>query len=277
MRREHIEYKTMAQLRKIRKAALIVNDIHTALRQAAKPGVTTKQLDDVALRVLHDHGAKSNFMGYEGYPAQTCISVNDVIVHGIPGDHVLEPGDILSFDCGCVLNGWHGDAAFTMVLPGGDEAVHERREWLCEVTRRSMWVGIAAMAHGAHVGDIGAAIDDYISGLSPEPGIVEDYVGHGIGTQMHQDPDVPNYRTYDRGAKLKPGMVLCIEPMITAGDQDNFTEPDEWTVRTEDGSDAAHWESEVALTDKGIWVMNLPDGGASELARFGITPVPLGE
>ncbi len=272
---EHIEYKTDAEIRSIRSAALVVADIHAALRDAVRPGMTTGELDRVALRVLDDAGARSNFYGYYDYPGQACISVNEVIVHGIPGGRVLEPGDIVSFDCGAVLDGWHGDAAFTVVLPGGDPAVHARRQRLADITEEAMWRGIAAMATGKHVGDIGRAIDDYISALPDGPDIVEGYVGHGIGSAMHQAPDVPNYRTRTRGPRLRPGMVLCVEPMLTAGSQENAVLDDDWTVVTVDGSDAAHVEHEVALHSRGIWVLSAPDGGEAGLAPYGVSPVPL--
>ena len=273
--RDHIEYKSAEQIRAIRKAGLVVADIHAAIREAVHAGVTTGDMDRVALDVLTAAGAKSNFFGYYGYPGQICASVNEVIVHGIPGDRVLQPGDIVSFDCGAVVDGWHGDAAFTVVIPGGDPAVSERRQLLSDQTERAMWTGIAAMATARHVGDIGDAIDDYVSALDPMPDIVQDYVGHGIGTAMHQDPDVPNYRTRHRGARLKPGMVLCIEPQLVSGDQENVTLEDDWTVVTLDGSDASHWEHEVAIHNGGIWVLTSPDGGEAGLAPLGITPVPL--
>lgn len=277
--KDHIEYKTDDQLRAMRRAGLVVVKIHEALRAAVAPGMTTQELDDVAKGVLDAAGAKSNFFGYYGYPGQVCISVNEVIVHGIPGERVLQPGDIVSFDCGAVVKGWHGDAAFSVVLPGGDPEVMARRQKLSEITEESMWRGIAAMATGKYVSEIGWAIDDYVSTLPDDvrPSIIEEYVGHGIGSQMHQDPEVVNYGTRAKGPKLKPGMVLCIEPMLAAGSQLNETLDDEWTVVTQDGSDAAHWEHEVALHKGGIWVLTAPDGGKAGLAPYGIVPVPLAD
>lgn len=272
-----IEYKTDAQIRLIRRAALVVAAQHKALRAAVQVGMTTGKLDEVAHRAIAQANAKSNFYGYYDYPAQACISVNEEIVHGIPGDRVLNAGDIVSFDCGAVLDGWHGDAAFTVVLPGGDPEVRARREHLSKVTEEAMWRGIAAMATGKRVGDIGAAMDEYLMLLPEEqrPDVVLDYVGHGIGSAMHQPPDVVNYQLDGRTPKLKPGMVLCIEPMLVSGDQDNRILADGWTVVTRDGSDAAHWEHEVALHKGGIWVLTAEDGGKAGLAPFGITPVPL--
>lgn len=277
-RRNGIEYKTDEQILKCRRAALLVNDVHTALREAVRPGVSTKELDNVAKNVLAEAGARSNFYGYFDYPAHTCISVNNTIVHGIPSEEeILQPGDLVSFDCGSLLDGWNGDSCFSVVLPGGAPEVRARRQRLSDITEMSMWVGIAAMATGKFVGDIGRAIDDYVTEQDPEPGIVEDFTGHGIGTAMHQPPNVFNFATRDRGPRLRPGMVLCIEPILTEGDQANYTLEDGWTTKTVDGKDACHWESQIAVHQGGIWVLNQPDGGASGLAPFGVTPVPLGE
>lgn len=272
-----IEYKSDAQILAMRKAGLVVAAIHAALREKVRAGMTTADLDAIALEVLKAHDATSNFYGYYDYPGQICTSVNDVVVHGIPGPLQLQPGDLVSMDCGAVLDGWHGDAAISVVLPGGDPQVRAARERLNDITRGSMWAGIAAMATGKRVSDIGNAIDDYVTsvGEGNEPDILLDYVGHGIGTSMHQDPDVLNYRTTGRSPKLKRGMVLCIEPMLAAGDQATSVDDDEWTVRTKDGSDACHWEHMVAKHKRGIWVLTAPDGGVEGLAPFGVTPVPL--
>lgn len=272
--RESIEYKTDDEIRKIRKAALVVADIHEALREAVKPGVTTGELDLVAGRVLEKAGAKSNFLGYHGYPANACISVNETIVHGIPGDRVLTDTDIVSFDCGAVVDGWHGDACFTILMPNASEA--DRK--LSEFTEKAMWTGIAQLANARHVGEVGGAIEDYVNSIPEDqrPGLVEEYMGHGIGTAMHQPPDVLNYRAKNKGAKLKPGMVLCVEPMLTIGSPDSIVLDDDWTVVTADGKNASHWEHEVAIHRGGIWVLTAPDGGAAGLAPFGVVPAPLG-
>lgn len=271
--REAIEYKTDDEIRKIRRAALVVADIHEALREAAKPGVTTGELDLVAGRVLEKAGAKSNFLGYHGYPANACISVNETIVHGIPGDRVLSDTDIVSFDCGAVLDGWHGDACITLLMPNASEA--DRR--LSEYTETAMWAGIAQLAKAKHVGEVGGAIEDYVNSIPEDrrPGLVEEYMGHGIGSAMHQPPDVLNYRAKNRGAKLKPGMVLCVEPMLTIGSPESRVLEDDWTVVTLDGKNACHWEHEVAIHRGGIWVLTAPDGGAAGLAPYGVVPVPL--
>ena len=271
--RESIEYKTDDEIRKIRKAALVVADIHEALREAVKPGVTTGELDLVAGRVLEKAGARSNFLGYHGYPANACISVNETIVHGIPGDRVLTDTDIVSFDCGAVVDGWHGDACFTILMPNASEA--DRK--LSEFTEKAMWAGIAQLAKAKHVGEVGGAIEDYVNSIPEDqrPGLVEEYMGHGIGTSMHQPPDVLNYRAKNKGAKLKPGMVLCVEPMLTIGSPDSIVLDDDWTVVTADGKNACHWEHEVAIHRGGIWVLTARDGGAAGLAPFGVVPAPL--
>ncbi|MFY9263092.1 MAG: type I methionyl aminopeptidase [Actinomycetaceae bacterium] len=277
--RDRIEYKSDADIVKMRRAGLVVADIHAALREAAVAGKTTADMDRVALDVLQRHGAKSNFYGYYGYPGQICASVNEVIVHGIPGERVLQPGDIVSFDCGAVVDGWHGDACTTVVIPGGDEEVRARRERLSEITEQAMWTGIAAFARGKRIGDIGDAIDDFVEAVPEEdrPDIVLNFTGHGIGSTMHQPPEVLNFSVAERTARIKRGMVICIEPILAAGNQANTTLDDEWTAVTDDGSDACHWEHMVAMHSKGIWVLTAPDGGVAGLAPYGITPVPLGE
>ncbi|MDD9207347.1 type I methionyl aminopeptidase [Georgenia sp. 10Sc9-8] len=267
--RERIEYKTADQVRVMRRAGLVVADIHAALREAAAPGVTTGELDEVAGRVLADAGATSNFLGYHGFPANTCISVNAEIVHGIPGERVLRPGDVISFDCGAVVDGWHGDAAFTVVLPEADAADAA----LSAVTEDAMWAGVAALATENRLGAVGEAVESVVEGAGAQGtrlSIVQEYVGHGIGSAMHQPPDVLNYRTGERGPRLRPGMCLAVEPMLTRGGRGTRVLDDDWTVVTADGSRAAHWEHTVALTDGGVWVLTAPDGGAAGLARHGL-------
>ena len=235
----------------------------------------TADRDPHAAADIADAGATPSFLGYEGYPASLCVSVNDEVVHGIPGPRELRPGDVVSVDCGAVVDGWHGDSAVSFVLGEGDP----QDEALVEATRRAMWAGIAALATSERLCDVGAAIEDSVrvSGESDGVtyGIVEDYVGHGIGSAMHQPPDVPNYRTREKGPRLRPGMCLAIEPMLTRGER--FTEvcEDDWTVVTDDGTRAAHWEHSVAILDEGIWVLTAPDGGAAELAELGVRVAPL--
>ncbi|GED08893.1 type I methionyl aminopeptidase [Cellulosimicrobium cellulans] len=273
--RERIEYKTHDQVRSMRSAGLVVARALDTVREAVRPGMTTSDLDALAAAVIADAGATPSFLGYEGYPASLCVSVNDEVVHGIPGPRELRPGDIVSVDCGAIVDGWHGDSAVSFVLGEGEP----RDEALVEATRRAMWAGIAALATSERLGDVGAAIEDSVR-VSGEAdgvsyGIVEEYVGHGIGSAMHQPPDVPNYRTREKGPRLRPGMCLAIEPMLTLGDR--FTEvcEDDWTVVTDDGARAAHWEHSVAILDEGIWVLTAPDGGAAELAELGVRVAPL--
>lgn len=273
--RERIEYKTHDQVRSMRSAGLVVARALETVRETVRPGMTTSDLDALAAAVIADAGATPSFLGYEGYPASLCVSVNDEVVHGIPGPRELRPGDIVSVDCGAIVDGWHGDSAVSFVLGEGEP----RDEALVEATRRAMWAGIAALATSERLGDVGAAIEDSVRASGEADGvsygIVEEYVGHGIGSAMHQPPEVPNYRTREKGPRLRPGMCLAIEPMLTLGDR--FTEvcEDDWTVVTDDGARAAHWEHSVAILDEGIWVLTAPDGGAAELAELGVRVAPL--
>ena len=275
--RDHIEYKSADQVRLMRRAGLVVADVHAAVRAAVAVGVTTAALDAVAAEVLRDAGATSSFLGYESYPATICVSVDDEVIHGIPGERVLRPGDVVSVDAGAIVEGWHGDAAFSVVLPGPDgEEPDPADVALVETTERAMWAGIAALAGAARLDAVGAAVEDVAEGGPDGPyGIVEDYVGHGIGTQMHQDPDVPNYRARGRGPRVRPGLCVAIEPMLTRGEASTQLCEDEWTVVTDDGSRAAHWEHTVAVLEGGLWVLTAPDGGAAGLAPFGVPIAPL--
>lgn len=268
--RGRIEIKTREQVTTMRRAGLVVAEAHEAVRAAARPGVTTAELDAVAAEVIAAAGAKPSFLGYHGYPAVLCVSVNDEIVHGIPGDRVLEPGDVVSVDCGAVVDGWHGDAAFTVVLPEADPA----DEALSRATEDAMWAGIAALATGERLGVVGEAVEAAVERSGGGYGIVQEYVGHGIGSAMHQPPDVLNYRTRERGPRLRPGMCLAVEPMLTRGSRMTQVLDDDWTVVTADGSRAAHWEHTVAIGPDGIWVLTAPDGGAERLAALGVTVVP---
>ncbi|GAB3595166.1 type I methionyl aminopeptidase [Microbacterium tumbae] len=268
-------YKTPAQLRAMIEPGLITAASLDAARDLVRPGITTAEIDAAANAAILARGAESNFQLVRGYRHTTCISVNDQVVHGIPGDRILQPGDIVSVDSGAQFRGWNGDSARTFIVPDAarPELVAAREE-LSRVTEGSMWAGIAAMTAVRNVGDIGAAIEGYIEAQG-EYGILREYVGHGIGRKMHESPSVFNYRTPDPGAELKPGLVLAIEPMVTAGGEATFVEDDDWTVTTVDGSDGSHWEHSVALHADGIWVLTAADGGAAGLAPFGVTPVPL--
>lgn len=272
--RERIEYKTPEQVQLMRRAGLVVAEALATLEQSARPGMTTAALDQIAATVIGDHGAVPSFLGYEGFPATVCISVNDEVIHGIPGGRELAEGDVVSIDCGAIVEGWHGDAALSLVLEGGSEPDVN----LVRATEDAMWAGIAALATGTRVSDVANAVEESIEASSAAHGarygIVEEYVGHGIGSQMHQPPDVLNYRTRERGARLRPGMCLAVEPMITRGEQQTQVCEDDWTVVTSDGSRAAHWEHTVAIGESGIWVLTARDGGAARLEALGVEISP---
>lgn len=267
-------YKTPDELRAMVRPGLLTEAALVAVRGAIRPGVTTGELDAIAERTIRDGGGIPNFQLVPGYRHTLCVSVNDEIVHGIPGDRVLQPGDLVSVDAGAEVDGWNGDSAFTTVVPGGDAAVTARRQRLADVTERSLWHGIAALARARNLNEVGDAVEDAIDSTGTW-GIVEDFTGHGIGRSMHEDPPVFNYRIRGAGPAVRPGLVVAIEPMVTAGTIDSSTDDDDWTVRTLDGSDAAHWEHSVAVHADGVWVLTAADGGAAGLAPLGVTPVPI--
>lgn len=276
--REKIEYKTPEQVACMRRAGLVVAAALDAVRDAAAAGRTTGDLDAVAARVIADAGATASFLGYEGFPATVCVSVNDAVIHGIPGARVLADGDLVSVDCGAIVDGWHADAAVSFVV-GGETAADPRDLALVRATDDAMWAGVAALATGDRLSAVANAVDDAVTEAADRDGarygIVEDYVGHGIGTAMHQAPDVLNYRTRERGAKIRPGMCLAVEPMVTRGDQLTHVCEDDWTVVSSDGSRAAHWEHTVAILEDGIWVLTAADGGAARLAELGVEIAPV--
>jgi methionyl aminopeptidase len=263
--RPRVEVKTPAQLELMRAAGVVVHDALELVRSATRPGMTTAALDAIA----HDHirgaGAVPNFLGYGDppFPATTCISVNDEVVHGIPGPRVLAPGDVVSVDCGAAVEGWHADAALTFTVG----AVPPEVERLLEATEEAMWRGVAAVRAGGRVGDVSAAVEGHLSGRY---GIVRDYTGHGIGSALHQPPDVPNTGRAGSGPRIVEGMALAVEPMVVLGDPATETAEDEWTVVSADGSLAAHFEHTVAVTATGAWVLTAADGGRARLgARYG--------
>ncbi len=234
------------ELAAMRRAGRVVAEMHASVRAAAAPGVTTGDLDRAARDVLTRRGARSNFLGYHGYPAVICASVNDEVIHGIPGDRVLREGDVLSIDCGAIVDGWHGDAAFTM----GIGAIAADAQLLIDVADAALAAAIAEMLPRRAVGDIGAAIDAVVSGAGY--GSPREYTGHGIGRAMHEYPDVPNRGRRGKGPTLEPGVVLAIEPMLIAGGIDQVREQsDGWTVVSADGSLAAHVEHTVLVTEHG--------------------------
>ena len=274
-----IEIKSPDQLRIMRRAGLVVAEVHQAVREAAAPGVTTGELDQLARDILARHGAGSSFLnygagwGYPPYPGVACISADEVIVHGIPGDRVLNDGDIVSVDFGAIVDGWHGDAARTfMVGEVGAEA-----GGLSDITRESMWAGIGAARLGGKVGDISHAVQVSIESHDRTYGIIREYTGHGIGTAMHQSPDVPNHGKAGRGPKIVEGLVLAIEPMVTLGTEKTVELDDEWTVVTADGSWASHWENTMTVTKTGLWVLTELDGGEAELTARGLPFGPLAD
>lgn len=271
--RRKVELKSDAQLAVMSRAGMVTCRALDAAVAAAVPGATTADVDQAFRDVLAAHNAESNFLGYYGYPATVCVSVNDQVVHGIPGQQVLADGDIVSIDGGAIVDGWHGDSARTVLVGEKHDPADVE---LSKVTRAAMWRGIAAMATGTHVGDIGQAVEDYVHGVAGQRlGILEDYVGHGIGTAMHMAPDVPNYAVRNRGPRLVPGMALAIEPMLVRGGIETKVLEDDWTVVTVDGSNASQWEHSVCLHSKGLWVLTAEDGGASELEPLGVHPVPI--
>ncbi|HET9078878.1 MAG TPA: type I methionyl aminopeptidase [Acidimicrobiales bacterium] len=245
--------RSAEEIAKMRRAGKVVAEMHAATRAAAEPGVTTADLDRVAREVLERRGARSNFLGYHGFPAVICTSPNDMIVHGIPGSYRLEEGDIISVDCGAIVDGYHGDAAFTM----GIGRVSPLAERLMKVTEASLWAGIAEMEAGHRLHDIGRAVQEVAekAGFS----LVREYTGHGIGTRMHEDPSVPNYWPGNPGPVLKPGMPLAVEPMVNAGGPATKLLDDGWSVVTADGSLSAHFEHTIVVTDQGPEVLTLPD------------------
>ncbi len=240
------------ELQKMRRAGKVVAEMHEVTRTTARPGVTTRELDAAARRVLERRGATSNFLGYHGFPAVICTSPNDMIVHGIPGDYRLREGDVLSIDCGAIVEGYHGDAAFTMAI--GDVAPVARR--LIEVTERSLWAGIDQLRKGSRLHEVGRAVEQVAEaeGFS----VVREYVGHAIGSAMHEQPQVPNYWPGSPGPTLKTGMVFAVEPMVNVGGPETKLLDDGWSVVTLDGSLSAHFEHTIAVTDEGPEVLTLP-------------------
>ncbi len=243
--------RTAEELAKMRRAGRVVAEMHEVTRQAVRPGVTTAELDKVAREVLERRKARSNFLNYHGFPAVICTSPNDMIVHGIPGDYRLEEGDIISIDCGAIVDGYHGDAAFTMAVGEVDEEAKR----LLSVTERSLWAGIDKIRQGNRLNEIGRAVQQVVeeAGFS----VVREYVGHAIGTAMHEEPQVPNYWPGTPGPVLKIGNVFAVEPMVNEGGAATRLLEDGWSVVTADGSRSAHFEHTIAVTEDGPEVMTL--------------------
>jgi methionyl aminopeptidase len=260
-----IQIKTGGQLARMREAGLVVAHALRTLAGAVAPGISTADLDAIAEREIRAAGAVPSFKGYHGFPATICASVNDQIVHGIPSPEVrLAPGDVISIDCGAIVGGWHGDAAVTVsVGPVSNELAG-----LLEACEQAMWHGLAMAVAGGRLTDISHAIQQSALG-SGRYGIIQDYTGHGIGSQMHMDPAVPNFGRPGRGPVLAEGMALAIEPMLVLGRPQTRLLDDGWTVVSADGSWAAHFEHTVAITANGPWVLTAQDGGASGWQRLG--------
>jgi methionyl aminopeptidase len=254
-----IELKSPGEIDAMRVAGALVAQALTAVTAAARPGVSTGELDAIAEQVIRDAGGVPSFLGYHGYPASICASVNEQIVHGIPAPtQVLTDGDLLSVDCGAIVEGWHGDAAVTFAVGTGAPADLA----LSEACREALYAGIAAVRPGARLSDVSHAVQTAAESAGRRDGvtygIVEEYGGHGIGTSMHMDPFLPNHGAPGHGPRLVVGMALAVEPMLTAGDPETRELDDGWTVVAADGSRAAHWEHSVAVTDDGPRILTLP-------------------
>nr|WP_284289761.1 type I methionyl aminopeptidase [Angustibacter aerolatus] len=274
--RERIQYKSPDEVRAMRRAGLVVGETLELLRERVRPGLTTAEARRPGRGA---HPAQRRRPLVHRRPDRRLPRLPGVAVRvgerrgraRHPGERVLQPGDVVSIDCGAVLDGWHGDAAITVALDPADPADTA----LLRVTEDAMWQGIAALGVGRRLFDVGAAVEDRVAAADGTSyGIVEDYVGHGIGTEMHQDPQVPNYRVRDKGVRVKAGLAVAIEPMLTRGDADTRVLDDGWTVVTVDGSRAAHFEHSVAVGEAGLWVLTALDGGAARLAELGVPFAP---
>jgi methionyl aminopeptidase len=262
-----VEIKTPDQIDLMRRAGLLTGQTLELLRGACRPGITTGELDAIAEDHIRSNGGVPSFQGYgfPPFPATICASVNEEVVHGIPGSRVLVEGDVISIDCGAIVDGWHGDAAITVAIGDVPAEVTE----LMRVTEGSLWAGIAAARLGGRVTDISHAVESSVRAHG-DYGILEDYVGHGIGTEMHMAPNVPNVGRPGRGPKLVPGLALAVEPMVTLGTNETDVLADDWTVVTADGSRAAHFEHTFTLTPNGAWVLTALDGGEEQLTALGV-------
>lgn len=247
-----ITIKSAEDFAKMEVAGRCVAAVHTAVRDAAVVGTSMRDLDAISAEVIELHDCRPSFLGYHGYPATLCASPNNVIVHGIPDDYRLKEGDVLSIDAGAIYEGWHGDAAFTMAIGAAPEKVRR----LLDVTEKALWNGLRMARHGNRLGDIGNAIESTAKPYGY--GVVREYIGHGIGRQMHEAPNVPNYGKRRKGLKLKTGMALAIEPMFNLGTADTAVLDDGWTVVTADGALSAHFEHTVLITEEGPKVSTLP-------------------
>ena len=270
----------------MRAAGLVVARALEAVARRARPGVSTAELDGLAAEVIRTAGAEPSFLGYgaaegrDGFPGVSCLSVNDEVLHGIPGPRRLAAGDLLSIDCGAIVSGWHADAARSLLVPGGDP--DPALVALDQATRQAMWAGVAAARLGGRIVDVTDAVQGAVETSAGGYGIVTDYVGHGIGSAMHQPPDVPNRRppgwrgrVQPGGPRIVPGLAVAVEPMLTLHDPATQVLDDGWTVATDDGSPAAHWEHTLTVTPHGVWVLTADDGGEEMLGHLGVPYGPL--
>lgn len=261
-----IQIKTLDQLKTMRRAGLLVGQTLELLRSSIKVGMRTDALDAIAEANIKRGGGTSNFKGYHGFPATICVSINDEIVHGIPGDRVIEEGDVVSIDCGAIIDGWHGDAAISIGVGNIDSADQK----MMDVCEESMWRGIAAGGAGVKLSNIGHAIEEYVKSQG-KYGILQEYGGHGIGTEMHQEPHVLNFGKPGSGPEITPGFALAVEPMITRGSHKTKILSDEWTVVSADKSRGAHFENSYCLLPDGkVFVITALDGGRSKLGALGV-------
>lgn len=246
--------KSPRQIELIRESCHIISKVHKELGQFIEPGISTKDIDDLGYKLIKSYGCEPNFLNYSGYPASICVSVNDEVVHGIPNkERILKEGDIVSLDAGCIYKGYHSDAARTY----GVGKISDEAKKLIEVTKQSFFEGIKFAREGKHLYDISNAIDNYVTPHGY--GIVKDLTGHGVGTALHEDPAIPNFKQWRRGPKLRAGMTLAIEPMIAEGTSQVYWLDDDWTVVTADGSLAAHYENTVLITDGEPEILTLGD------------------
>lgn len=244
-----ITIKTPEEVELMRIAGKIVGDTHNYLKNYIKPGVTTKKLDELAENYIKSKDAYPSFKNYEGYPASICTSVNEKVVHGIPNGYELKEGDIISIDIGACYKGYHGDSAWTYAVG----KVTKEQEYLMEHTEKSLYIGLQEIKPGNHIGDIGYAIETYAK--EHHLGVIQELVGHGVGTSVHEEPDVPNYGTKHSGPVLKKGMVIAVEPMLTLGSPEICILDDDWTIETEDYSMSAHYEHTVVVTENGYEIL----------------------
>jgi methionyl aminopeptidase len=277
-RRNRLQGRTDEQLLLMCEAGLLVGRTLELLASELRPGLTTLELDRLAEDFIRSNGGIPNFQLVPGYSHTLCTSVNDEVVHGIPGPRVLEAGDVVSVDCGAEVRGWNGDAAFTAVV-GGREAGRPEDLALIDATEAGLYAGIAAMQVGGRLYAVGDAVEASIEAAAERDGrtygIIDEYVGHGIGTQMHMDPQIPNYAVRETGPKLVDGFTGAIEPMVTLGGIETKVLADDWTVVTLDGTRAAHWEHSVAVREDGLWILTAVDGGQAALAAAGAAYAPL--